>query len=63
MGTAVLQYLEAEAALMGYAELWLETRRVNIRAVGFYHSRGYQEIPNFGKYVGRPEAICLAKHL
>ncbi|MCA9916834.1 MAG: GNAT family N-acetyltransferase [Anaerolineales bacterium] len=63
VGTAVLQYLEAEAAQMGYAELWLETRRVNLRAVGFYRSRGYKEIPNFGKYVGRPEAICLAKHL
>lgn len=63
VGTAVLQFLEAEAAKLGYAELWLETRRVNLRAVGFYRSRGYQAIPNFGKYVDRPEAICLAKRL
>lgn len=63
VGTAILQFLEAKATQMGYEELWLETRRVNVRAVGFYSSRGYEQIPNFGKYVDRPEAICMAKRL
>jgi len=60
-GTAVLQYLEAEAKRLGFTELRLETRRVNRYAVSFYLKRGYRQIPNYGKYAGRPEAVCFAK--
>ncbi len=63
VGSALLAYLEREAAGFGYRALWLETRRVNTRAVGFYLKHGYAEIPNYGKYIGRPEAICLGKTL
>ena len=63
VGSAVLTHLESEAAKLGYSELWLETRVTNARAVTFYEHRGYSRIPNFGKYVGRAEAICLAKRL
>jgi GNAT superfamily N-acetyltransferase len=63
VGAALLGHIEREAAGFGYRELWLETRRVNARAVGFYLGHGYAEIPNYGKYVGRPEAICLGKLL
>ena len=63
VGAAVLTYLEQQAAAFDYSEIWLETRRVNVRAVTFYQRRGYSEIPNFGKYVGRAEAICLGKVL
>lgn len=48
---------------MGYTEFWLETRSVNARAVSFYERRGYRKIPNFGKYIGRQEAVCLGKPL
>lgn len=61
VGAALLERLERHAAAMGYAEIWLETRRSNDRAVGFYQRHGYAEIPNFGKYVGRDDAICLGK--
>lgn len=63
VGAAVLNYLEAKAETDGYRELWLETRSVNCRAVQFYERNGYQRIANFGKYVGRPEAVCFAKVL
>ena len=63
VGSAVLAYLEASARADGYREIWLETRRVNERAVRFYRRHGYGEIANYGRYVGRPEAICLAKPL
>jgi GNAT superfamily N-acetyltransferase len=63
VGTAVLHWLEAQASQLGYSQLWLETRRVNERAVRFYEARGYRPIPNFGKYAGRPEAVCFAKPL
>lgn len=62
-GSAVLAHLENEAREIGYTELWLETRRVNARAVQFYLKHGYQEIPNFGKYIGIKSAICMSKQL
>lgn len=63
VGSAVLGHLEEQAALMGYTELWFETRRCNVRAASFYERRGYRQNPNFGKYLGRPEAVCLGKML
>ncbi len=62
-GAAVLAFLEHQARAFGYAKLWLETRKVNARAVTFYRRHGYAFIDNFGRYVGRPEAICLGKNL
>jgi GNAT superfamily N-acetyltransferase len=63
VGAALLDFLERQAAAFGYREVWLETREVNERAVAFYERHGYRTIPNFGRYVGRPEAVCLGKHL
>ena len=63
VGAALLAHIEREAARFGYRQCWLETRRVNTRALAFYERHGYSPIPNYGKYIGRPEAICLAKAL
>jgi GNAT superfamily N-acetyltransferase len=63
VGAALLAYLEQHAAALAYGALWLETRRVNPRAVRFYEQHGYTAIANYGKYAGRPEAICLGRQL
>lgn len=63
VGSAILAYLEVEAAKLGYRALWLETRLVNERAVSFYEARGYKRIPNFGSYVGNVAAACFEKQL
>jgi GNAT superfamily N-acetyltransferase len=63
VGRAVLAGLESAAREHGYASIWLETRRANNRAIRFYESAGYRERPAYGKYVGRPEAICMEKQL
>lgn len=63
VGAAILAFLERAALMDGYHALWLETRLVNERAVRFYEKHGYGRIANFGKYVGRPEAVCFAKEL
>ena len=63
VGRALLERLEKEAKRVGYLEVWLETRAVNERAVRFYERHGYGRIDNFGKYVGRDEAVCFAKRL
>ena len=61
VGSAVLRFLEAEAARLDFAALWLETRLVNTRAVTFYERRGYARIANYGRYAGNPAAACFAK--
>jgi GNAT superfamily N-acetyltransferase len=63
VGAALLSFLERQALAFGYRELWLETRKVNQRAVDFYERHGYRPIQNFGRYVGRPEAVCMGKAL
>lgn len=63
VGNALLTYLEAAATEMGYRELRLETRHINLRAVQFYEKNGYVRIENYGPYVGREEAVCFSKAL
>jgi ribosomal protein S18 acetylase RimI-like enzyme len=53
--------LEQKARALGYTELVLETRKVNTAAVAFYRKLGYVECANYGKYVGREEAVCMSK--
>ncbi len=61
VGRAALAFLEDEARGLGYRELWLETRLVNLRAVRFYEKNGYCRRENFGKYFGNPQAVCYEK--
>lgn len=63
VGRRVLAFLEGEAARLGFSAMVLETRRVNERAVRFYLANGYRICENYGKYVGRAEAICFRKDL
>jgi GNAT superfamily N-acetyltransferase len=63
VGSVILAHLENKASEFGYGQVWLETRKVNQKAVAFYERHGYTTISNFGRYIGRPEAICLGKRL
>lgn len=62
-GASVLAFLEAQAAAQGYHGLWLETRKVNARAMRFYDGQGYLRIPNYGRYAGNDAAACFGKRL
>ena len=62
-GAHILAELERLATECGYRALWLSTRRVNARAVGFYERHGYLEVPPSGRYVGRAVSICLGRSL
>ena len=62
-GAHILAELERLATECGYRALWLSTRRVNARAVGFYERHGYLEVPPYGRYVGRAVSICLGRSL
>lgn len=63
VGTHILSYLEMQAKKFGYSAIWLETRLINEDAVSFYKKNGYSKIPNYGKYVDNPKAICFEKKL
>jgi ribosomal protein S18 acetylase RimI-like enzyme len=60
---AALAALEAQAVALGYREVWLSTRRVNLRALAFYRRSGFEAVENYGRYAGRDESICLGKRL
>jgi len=62
-GAVILAELERRAAACGYRQLWLSTRRVNTRAVGFYQRHGYVPVPPYGRYIGRDVSICLGRRL
>ena len=62
-GSAILAFLEQQAQRLAYSELWLETRKLNHRALRFYDKHRYSQIPNYGNYRGNPLAVCLAKKL
>jgi GNAT superfamily N-acetyltransferase len=62
-GLALLTALEAQAVEYGYREVWLSTRRVNVKALAFYARHGYVPVENYGRYVGRPGSVCLGKRL
>ena len=63
VGSAVLRFLEGEAANRGYLALRLSTRRVNERAVAFYERHGYRRIPGYGRYAGSEVSVCFEKVL
>lgn len=63
IGARLLHELEGRAALFGFEQIWLETRKVNTSALAFYQRHGYSERANYGVYVGREEAICLHKQV
>jgi GNAT superfamily N-acetyltransferase len=63
IGKTILAFLEDIASKSGYEELILETRIKNIEATQFYEKQNYKVIPNYGKYIDRPEAICFGKSL
>lgn len=63
IGGSLLLELERRARMFSYRHVVLETRRVNEVAVRFYLKHGYIVVPNYGKYVGKSEAVCFGKDL
>lgn len=63
VGTAIVNALEQKARELGYTELLLETRKVNGKAIAFYRKLGYEPCANFGKYIGRQDAVCMSKQI
>jgi ribosomal protein S18 acetylase RimI-like enzyme len=63
IGQSILSFLETKAKELHYDTLVLETRVKNEEACLFYKKSDYIQIPNYGKYAGRLDAICFQKNL
>lgn len=55
--------LERATWRAGATELVLETGRRQPEAIAVFRGIGYGEIDRFGPYAGKPDTVCLAKHL
>ncbi len=63
VATGILKELETWAKEIGYTSCVLETGKRQVAAVKFYNKNGYQEIPNFGQYIGVSNSVCFEKEL
>ena len=63
IASRVLEELEGWARELGYRKTILETGRRMPDAVAFYRKHLYQEIPNYGQYIGVTNSICFEKIL
>jgi GNAT superfamily N-acetyltransferase len=63
VATAILRELESLARERSVTRLLLETGPAQPDAIRFYVREGYQQIPNFGPYVGGELSVCFARDL
>ena len=63
VGAALMHALIAAAQGQGMGWLLLSTRRVNTAAVDFYARHGFEEMPAYGRYVGRTVSVCMGRCL
>ena len=63
VATAILRAIEARAYQAGVRRLVLETGTLQPEAIRFYLREGYEQIDNFGPYVGAPQSVCFARAL
>ncbi|WP_020410546.1 GNAT family N-acetyltransferase [Hahella ganghwensis] len=63
VGRVLLNELTSRARQMGYSRIVLSARRVNTRAIDFYLRNGFYETLPYGRYLARPESVCMEKYL
>jgi putative acetyltransferase len=64
IGQALLSELEAEARMLGLAQLVLETGTRQEEALALYRRAGFTHIPPYGEYTASPgTSVCLTKAL
>ena len=59
----VLAELEKWAGELSYKKCVLETGKRQPEAIELYTKNGYQNIPNYGQYVGIANSVCFEKKL
>ncbi|WP_430647547.1 GNAT family N-acetyltransferase [Agromyces sp. GXS1127] len=59
----LLHEVETDASGRGIRELVLQTGSQHLPAQALYAKHGYRRVEPFGRYVGVPASICMAKSL
>jgi len=59
----LLERVETDAPARGIREVVLETGSLHLPAQALYAKHGYRRVPQFGRYVGTPTSVCMAKSL
>lgn len=59
----VLEELEKWAGEIGFTNCILETGFKQVDAIHLYHKHGYQNIKNYGQYIGIDNSVCMQKVL
>jgi GNAT superfamily N-acetyltransferase len=62
IASKILTELESWAKESGFECCVLETSQKLENAITLYRKFGYQDIPNYGQYVGVENSMCLKKH-
>ncbi|MBM7506040.1 GNAT family N-acetyltransferase [Agromyces aurantiacus] len=63
VASALIERIETDAAARGLREIVLEAGRLQHPALALYAKHGYRRVPPFGRYVGEPTSVCMAKSL
>src|SRR5688500_5631819 len=63
VASAVLCDLEKWAHELGYSACVLETGWRQPEAIALYRKSGYDQIPNYGQYIGMENSVCFRKTL
>ena len=58
---SVLAELERWAGELGFRECILETGKKQPEAIALYRKSGYEQVPNYGQYVGVENSVCMKK--
>lgn len=63
IASALIERIETDAAARGLREIVLEAGRLQHPALALYAKHGYRRVERFGRYVGEPSSVCMAKSL
>ena len=63
IASGLLTRIETDARTASLRQIVLETGTKHDAAVALYRRHGFAEIPLFGKYIGEPYSVCMAKML
>jgi putative acetyltransferase len=63
IGKLIVTELENWAKELSYLKCVLETGKRQPDAVALYKKCGYQQIPNYGQYIGMENSVCFEKWL
>jgi len=61
IASKILTELENWAKELGYDSSILETSQKLENAIALYRKQGYQDIPNYGQYIGVETSMCMKK--